>query len=129
MRNLTGILAALLLGFLPLTLSCGAARRTYPVEGPSLVTTELDGEDSPKTHMMMNDEAVGKEPLMKAIEAYGAEVKYDYSIIPGMAIRIPEGKDIRDAITFFRKVKGVTSVERDRITRLTDPVKPRLEVM
>ena len=129
MRNLTGILAALLLGFLPLTLSCGAARRTYPVEGPSLVTTEPEGEYSPNTLIIMYDEAVGKEPLMKAIEAYGAEVKYDYSIIPGMAIRIPDGKDIRDAITFFRKVKGVTSVERDRIIRLTDPVKPRLEVM
>ena len=39
------------------------------------------------------------------------------------------GKDIRDAIAFFKKVKGVTSVERDRIIRLTDPVKPRLRVM
>jgi hypothetical protein len=77
----------------------------------------------------MYDEAVGKEPLLEAIETYGAEVKYDYSLIPGMAIRIPDGKDIHDAITFFRKVRGVTSVERDRIIRLTDPVKPRLEVM
>ena len=77
----------------------------------------------------MYDEAVGKEPLLEAIETYGAEVKYDYSLIPGMAIRIPDGKDIHDAIAFFRKVRGVTSVERDRIIRLTDPVKPRLEVM
>ena len=46
-----------------------------------------------------------------------------------MTIRIPDGTDIRDAIAFFRKVKGVTSVERDRIIRLTDPVKPKLEVM
>ena len=129
MRNLTGILAALFLGFLPMTLSCGAARRTYPVKGPSLVTTEPEGEYSPNTLIIMYDETVGKEPLMEAIEAYGAEVKYDYSLIPGMAIRIPDGKDIRDAIAFFRKVRGVTSVERDRIIRLTDPVKPRLEVM
>ncbi len=99
------------------------------MEGPSLVTTEPEGEYSPNTLIIMYDEAVGKEPLLEAIETYGAEVKYDYSLIPGMAIRIPDGKDIHDAITFFRKVKGVTSVERDRIIRLTDPVKPRLEVM
>ena len=99
------------------------------MEGPSLVTTEPEGEYSPNTLIIMYDEAVGKEPLLEAIETYGAEVKYDYSLIPGMAIRIPDGKDIRDAIAFFRKVKGVTSVERDRIIRLTDPVKPRLEVM
>ena len=99
------------------------------MEGPSLVTTEPEGEYSPNTLIIMYDEAVGKEPLLEAIETYGAEVKYDYSLIPGMAIRIPDGKDIRDAIAFFRKVRGVTSVERDRIIRLTDPVKPRLEFM
>ncbi len=99
------------------------------MEVPSLVTTEPEGEYSPNTLIIMYDEAVGKEPLLEAIGAYGAEVKYDYSLIPGMAIRIPDGKDIRDAIAFFKKVKGVTSVERDRIIRLTDPVKPRLEVM
>ena len=93
------------------------------------MTTEPEGEYSPNTLIIMYDEAVGKEPLLEAIETYGAEVKYDYSLIPGMAIRIPDGKDIHDAITFFRKVRGVTSVERDRIIRLTDPVKPRLEVM
>ena len=94
-----------------------------------LVTAEPEGEYSPNTLIIMYDEAVGKEPLLEAIETYGAEVKYDYSLIPGMAIRIPDGKDIHDAIAFFRKVRGVTSVERDRIIRLTDPVKPRLEVM
>ena len=67
MRNLTGILAALFLGFLPMTLSCGAARRTYPVKGPSLVTTEPEGEYSPNTLIIMYDEAVGKEPLLEAI--------------------------------------------------------------
>ena len=71
------------------------------------MTTEPEGEYSPNTLIIMYDETVGKEPLMEAIEAYGAEVKYDYSLIPGMAIRIPDRTDIRDAIAFFRKVKGV----------------------
>ena len=32
-------------------------------------------------------------------------------------------------MAYLKTVKGVVSVERDRITRLTDPVKPRLEIM
>ena len=51
------------------------------MEGPSLVTTEPEGEYSPNTLIIMYDEAVGKEPLLEAIEAYGAEVKCNYSLI------------------------------------------------
>lgn len=51
------------------------------------------------------------------------------SLIPGIAIKIPEGTHIIEAIVFFEKVKGVTAVERDNIYHLIEPVKPRLEVM
>jgi hypothetical protein len=84
---------------------------------------------SPNTLIIMYDPEVGKEPLLAAVKEYGAELKYDYSIIPGIAIKIPEGTDIHDAIDFFKKVKGVTSVERDHIYHLIDPVKPKLEIM
>lgn len=77
----------------------------------------------------MYDAEVGKDPLLAAIKEYQAEIIYDYSIIPGMAIRIPDGANIHVAIAYFKKVEGVVSVERDQIIRLTDPVKPRLEVM
>ena len=89
-----------------------------------------DAQDvSPNTLIIMYDPEVGKEPLFAAVKEYGAEIKYDYSIIPGIAIKIPDGKDIHDAIAYFKKVKGVTTVERDHIYHLIDPVKPRLEVM
>ena len=84
---------------------------------------------SPNTLVIMYDPEVGKEPLFAAVKEYGAEIKYDYSIIPGIAIKIPDGTDIHHAIAFFKKVRGVTSVERDHIYHLIDPVKPRLEVM
>ena len=84
---------------------------------------------SPNTLIVMYDAQVGKGPLQAAIQEYGAEIKYDYSIIPGMAIRLPDGSDIRKAIAYFKQVKGVVSVERDQMHRLTDPVRPRLEVM
>ena len=84
---------------------------------------------SPNTLIIIYDTEVGKEPLLAAIKEYQAEIIYDYSIIPGMAIRIPDGANIHVAIAYFKKVAGVVSVERDQIIRLTDPVKPRLEVM
>ena len=34
-----------------------------------------------------------------------------------------------EAIEYFKKVKGVVSVNRDRINHLVEPVKPRLETM
>lgn len=88
---------------------------------------ELGLEYSPNTLIIMVSEDIGKEPLYKAIKDYGATLKYDYSIIPGVAILIPEGTTLEQGIAYFKKVKGVVSVSKDRITRLTDPVRPRLE--
>ena len=84
---------------------------------------------SPNTLIVMYDTDVGKEPLVEAVKTMNAEIIYDYSIIPGMAIRIPNGSDIHMWIAYFKSVKGVVSVERDRINHLVEPVKPRLEVM
>ena len=83
---------------------------------------------SPNVLIIMYDTEVGKEPLMAAVQLYGADIIYDYSIIPGMAIRIPEGKTLEEAIAFFKKVEGVLTVEKDRIYHLTDPVVPEVEV-
>lgn len=96
--------------------------------GPLGTKAIEDGMFSAHTLIIMYDREVGKDSLLKAVEEYGAELLYDYSIIPGVAIRIPEGSDIGEALSFFKKVKGVVSVERDRIYHLTDPVKPRLEI-
>ena len=84
---------------------------------------------SPTNLIIMYNVEVGKEALLQAVKDYGAELLYDYSIIPGIAIKIPEGKHILEAIDFFDRVKGVTAVERDHIYHLTDPVKSKLEVM
>jgi hypothetical protein len=84
---------------------------------------------SPTNLIIMYDPEIGKEALLSAVKEYGAKLLYDYSLIPGIAIKIPEGTDIIEAIVFFDKVKGVTAVERDHIYHLIEPVKPRLEVM
>ena len=51
----------------------------------------------------MYADEIGKEPLLKAIQKYKAEILYDYSIVPGMAIRIPEGANLDDAIKYFKR--------------------------
>ena len=82
---------------------------------------------SPTNLIILYDPETGKGFLMKAVEEYGAKLLYDYNLMPGIAIRIPDGADILEAIAFFDKVKGVTAVERDHIYHLTEPIKPKLE--
>ena len=82
------------------------------------------GEFSPTTIIVTYDAEVGKQPLLDAIKASGAEIIYDYKLIHGMAIKKPENMTLDEAIAHFRKVKGVLTVEKDRIIRLTDPVRP-----
>ena len=100
--------------------------RTEHIEEREGKPLPLDGAYSPNTLIIMVDTLVGKGPLMEAIKEYGATLKYDYSLIPGVAIRIPEGKTLQESIAYFKKVRGVVSVSKDRITRITDPVKPKL---
>ena len=73
---------------------------------------------SPTNLIITVDNTIGKEHLKKAIEEYHAEILYDYNIINSMAIKIPEDKNIEEAIEFFKKVKGVIGVERDRIAQI-----------
>ena len=86
-------------------------------------------EHSPNVFLIMYDSIVGKEPLMKAIKEYNCEIVYDYHSFNGMALKKPEEKSLEETMQYFRTVKGVLTVEYDHIIRLTDPVKPRLEVM
>ena len=85
-------------------------------------------EHSPNVFLVMYDAEIGKDPLLKAIEDYKCEIKYDYSEINGMALKNPDDKTLEETMQYFKNVKGVTSVEYDHVYRLTDPVKPRLEI-
>ena len=82
---------------------------------------DLGGEEfSSHTLIVSYDTEVGTAPLDSAITAYRAEVIYRYRIINALAIRIPDGKDIHEAIRHFEKVEGVLAVNRDRIYHLHD---------
>ena len=85
-------------------------------------------EHSANVFLIMYDAEIGKEPLLKAIKEYKCEIVYDYGIINGMALKKPVDKTLEETMQYFKKVMGVTNVEYDHIIRLTDPVKPRLEI-
>ena len=63
--------------------------------------------------MISYDVSIGKDALMAAIEEYGATILYNYNNFNFVAIRIPDGKFIGEAIEFFKNVDGVLSVLRD----------------
>ena len=93
--------------------------------GEEILLKEDDEFVSPTNLIIMYDPEIGKGPLLEAVKSYGAEILYEYSIISGIAIKVPG--NILHAIPFFADVKGVTAVERDHIYHLPTPVKPRLE--
>lgn len=64
------------------------------------------------------DSTVGKKELLRAADRYGAKVVHQYNNLNGIAVSIPEGKDMNKAISYFQKVKGVLSVNRDQILHL-----------
>jgi hypothetical protein len=102
-------------------------RQTVELSAPAQVHSFVP-EHSPDVFLLMYDEKVGKEPLLQAIKDYKCEIVYDYNIISGMALKKPDDKTLEETMQYFRKVKGVTTVEYNHIIRLTDPVKPKLLV-
>ena len=76
--------------------------------------------ESEHTLLIFFDSSIGKDALLEAIEEYGATIIYEYRIINSVAIRIPEGTFIGDAIEFFKNVDGVTLVKRDQMLHIDD---------
>lgn len=98
-------------------------RRADNAMNPICQRSPLD--HSPSVFIVMYDPETGKGPLLEAIKRYKAGIIYDYSIIPGMAIKKPDDMSLEEAMGYFKTVDGVVSVEFDHICRLTDPVTPR----
>ena len=123
MRDMKHILTVLIALFC----LCSCKTRQH-IEAAIPIQHEYTPEHSPNVFLVMYDAEIGKEPLLKAIKDYQVEIIYDYNIINGMALKKPDGKTLEETMHYFKTVKGVTHVEYDHIYRLTDPVKPRLEI-
>ena len=116
----------ILITFAVLFVSC----RTRHTAEPSvpIQAQHIEQEHSPDVFLVMYDKKTGREPLLKAIKEYQCEIVYDYNFINGMALKKPAAKSLEDTMQFFWGVKGVLIVEYNHIIRLTDPVRPRLEI-
>ena len=61
---------------------------------------------------------MGIEPLLAAASDYRAEILYRYTIINAVAVKPPADTDPQQAVRHFKKVRGVLSVEPDRVMQL-----------
>lgn len=89
--------------------------RIIPVQKDKTLTT--------RTLIIYYDEEVGDRFLLGAVKEIGAVLVYEYKTLKGIAVRIPEQQSVESAITYFKKVKGVRSVHRDRIYSIDPPVR------
>ena len=64
------------------------------------------------------DPAVGIEPLLAAASDYRAEILHRYTIINAVAVKPPANTDPQQAVRHFKTVRGVLSVEPDRVMQL-----------
>ncbi|WP_166334070.1 hypothetical protein [Sphingobacterium chungjuense] len=93
-------------GFL-LSTACGSKRMNNDT------AQEQPGLDASRNLVIYYDKDTGNDQLLEAVQTFGAEVVYLYDALNGVAISIPDDKPMEDAIGYFEKIAGVTSVDRD----------------
>lgn len=81
-------------------------------------TTVSDNEFSPRVLIIFYQEASAKRRLRKALKKYHCETIYDYRNFNGMAVKTPDDANIITIAQRLRKIRGVLSVQRDRIMHL-----------
>ncbi len=79
---------------------------------------ESTGAQKNHTLIINYDEKKGDKALKKAIEKKDCEIVYDHKEFNSLTIKTPENWDIEKAIAYFNKIKGVTNVRKDGISRL-----------
>lgn len=85
---------------------------------PDNVITDL-GDKTYREHtnvlIIYYDHELGKAPLLEAIAKHKAEILYEYKSFDAIAIRLHHGAHPEKSVATFAKVKGVTSVQRDKV--------------
>ena len=82
--------------------------------GSSASRTEQNSSTS-HTLIIFFDKKTGNKPLLKAIKKQGCTLLYKYKEFSGAAVKVDEKHDVDKTIADFKKVKGVTSVNKDGI--------------
>lgn len=58
------------------------------------------------------------EQILSEGKKWHIELVYDYKSLNGLAVRVPDLKNIEEIKTFYQQRKGVLSVENDQINEL-----------
>ena len=87
--------------------------QSYPVEDAQLADDVVKG-----SLIISYDSEASLAGLKKAIETYGAEIVYEYNNFNMLTISVPQNKTDEQATQYFEKVKGVLSVERNRLMQI-----------
>lgn len=114
------IIAVVFSAFLTLVLfpSCSSKRKLLK-HGPLLKPMTVDTATVvTRTLIVWYDQETGKQPLLKACDSIGAKIIYEYSNFNAVALRVPDGMKMSDAVSLLGKVEGVIAVNRDRIMHL-----------
>ena len=88
--------------------------------GEGLEKAQRESEKNPVSHTLIIffDKKTGYKPLLKAIKKLGCTLLYKYKAFSGVAVKVDEKHDVDKAIADFKKVKGVTSVNKDGIMQI-----------
>jgi len=88
--------------------------------GEGLEKAQRESEKNPVSHTLIIffDKKTGNKPLLKAIKKLGCTLLYKYKAFSGVAVKVDEKHDVDKAIADFKKVKGVTSVNKDGIMQI-----------
>lgn len=97
-----------------LLLTCAAPFHSCNTAGKNVIAEQQDPRFDSRVLIIFYDKETGKNPLLESLSAYDATLVYSYKYVNGIAIDIPPDKDILEAIEYFKTIKGVLSVERDR---------------
>lgn len=98
---------SLILALAALFLSCSASKK-------------ISENPEPHNLIIYYDPATGNKKLLNAAEKYGSEILYVYKNINGIAVTVPKGHTLREAVRYFESINGVLSVTEDRKMQILD---------
>ncbi len=99
------------------TLLCACQNPSIPAQSTA-IPSQQQAQDNTGNLIIFYDAQTGSAPLLKAVKVSGVTLVYEYKNLNGIAIRPSSKTKIEDAITYFKKVNGVLSVEQDKLLKL-----------
>lgn len=92
--------------------------KTVPGNSSSEQVAKDDSTHENENLIIYYDPEKGNEELLEAAKNYGSELIYVYRNINGIAVTVPKGRTMKEAMKYYEKINGVLSVSEDRKMQL-----------